>query len=211
MTGRIEFGASAKLVTQLQESSDDDTCTNLDTIEAFLRDVQGLALSIWEEDMIEPQGNDVYRLQIMALRFVTLELAPWVDVEMKTVTAQSVKDSNRRFPLFLMQSINYEPNLQVIPGLRVSAESMGIVIHVAGEMRPTTDGTGVTGKIAFATTGVLPGPLRILPENVLKAASDSINQTIVDFAVTSFQRGAKRKYLEFQKKRLTEVQQQQYL
>jgi len=38
-----------------------------------------------------------------------------------------------------------------------------------------------------------------LPEPALKAASDTINDTIVQFAIKSFQAGAIQKYEEFEK------------
>ena len=196
LSGSIEFGATANLVTQL------DTQPAGDDIATWLRDERGLALSIWEDVTEKP--NHVYRLQVMTLKFVTLELAPWVDVQMKTLTAQSVQDPTRVFPIFRLQSVDFDPNVQVLPGMRVNAESLGIIIQVVGELRPTKDGQGVTGKISFATQGKLPPPLLVLPEAALRAASNAINKTIVDFAIQSFQKGAKANYAEFRAKQVAE-------
>jgi Protein of unknown function (DUF1997) len=186
--GKIEFGATANLVTRL--GSDADT----DSVFSWLRDESSLALSIWDPSLISDIGNSLYRLQVMKLQFVTLELAPWVDVEMKTVA-----DANGS-PVFKVQSVRFDPNISLLPGMRISAEALGIVIEVSGELKPTSDGQGVTGGIAFQTTGQLPLPMRLLPEPVLRVASDSINQTIVDFAIRSFQQGATSNFREFRRR-----------
>jgi len=192
-SGSIEFGATANLVTQLDvplvmaanEDVDHDAL-----VSEWLQDERGMALSIWDPALTKDLGSNMYRLQIMKLQFVTLQLAPWVDVQMKTVMT---KNDNK--PLFTLQSISFDPNVQILPGMRINAESLGIVIEVAGQMRPSQ--SGVTGTIAFQTSGQLPPPLRVLPEAALKKASDTINQTIVNFAVRSFQKGAKKNYKDF--------------
>jgi len=160
------------------------------SIDEWLRDERGLALSIWDPKLIKEMDNNVFRLEVMTLQFVTLQLAPWVDIQMKTVL-----DEKQQQPVFTLQSVSFDPNVQLLPGMRINAEALGIVIEVAGQMRRS--GQGVTGTIAFQTTGKLPPPLRILPEPALKAASDTINQTVVKFAIRSFQNGAKKNYKEF--------------
>jgi len=194
----IEFGATARLVTELE------TETASESISTWLRDQEGLAMSIWDEQLIQDKGNNIYRLQVMDLQFVTLKLAPWVDVEMKTLTAQSVKDPMIQFPIFRLQSVSFDPNISLLPGMRITAESLGIVIQVVGELRPTSDGKGVSGKISFSTRGKLPPPLALLPDGTLRAASDSINDTIVQFAISSFKKGAKAKYNEFRRRSLVD-------
>mmetsp|Transcript_15414 Transcript_15414/g.35533 ORF Transcript_15414/g.35533 Transcript_15414/m.35533 type:complete len:101 (+) Transcript_15414:33-335(+) len=82
----------------------------------------------------------------------------------------------------------------------VSSESLGIFIEVAGDLRPSEDGKGVTGTISFQTKGLLPGPLRLLPQSALKVAADTINDKIVELAVASFEKGAIGKYDEFMRK-----------
>jgi hypothetical protein len=188
--GTIEFGATANLVTQL-----DSQASAKDDIIVWLQDERSLALSIWDKNLMKEMGNSVYRLQVMTLQFVTLQLSPWVDVQMKTTI-----DPATQQPVFTLQSVDFDPNIQILPGMRISAASLGIIIEVAGELRPSADGKGVTGGIAFQTTGNLPPPMRILPEPVLKAASDAINQTVVNFAVQNFQKGATEMYRDFQKK-----------
>jgi hypothetical protein len=184
MRGNVEFGSTANLVTQL------DTTANRETIHRWLSDERRVALSIWDEKLIRELGDSVFRMQIMTLQFVTIQLKPSVDVKMWS-TVQDEK------PVFLLQSSSFDPNIQLLPGLGVPAESLGIKIEVVGELRPTNDGRGVTGKIAFSSGGLLPPPMRILPEAVLKAASDTINETVAQFAIQSFQRGATAKYREF--------------
>mmetsp|Transcript_11296 Transcript_11296/g.17317 ORF Transcript_11296/g.17317 Transcript_11296/m.17317 type:complete len:134 (+) Transcript_11296:1-402(+) len=127
----------------------------------------------------------------MKLQFVTLQLQPSVDMRMWT---KPRKDGS---PVFYIQSVGFEPNIEVLPGIGIDANSLGIVIEVVGQLAPTPDGTGVAGKIAFQTSGKLPPAFLILPEAVIKAASDAINNTITKFAIESFEKGAKSKYAEF--------------
>jgi Protein of unknown function (DUF1997) len=172
----------------------ESTPDNAGDIEAWLSDGRGIAQSIWDEKMTTDKGNNVYRLQVMTVQFVTLQLAPWVDVEMKS----SIDDAGQ--PVFTVQSINFDPNIQVLPGVKLSADAFQIKIDVAGELRRSRDGQGVTGKIAFATRGILSRPLRLVPEPVLKATTETINRTIVNFAIRSFEGGATRQYGAYQRR-----------
>ena len=184
MTGKIEFGSTVNLVTQL------DRTGNLEMIAGWLSDERRVAFSIWDKNLITELGDSVYQLQIMTLQFVTIQLTPTVDIKMWT-------ENESELPVFSLHSISFDPNLQILPGIGLSAASLGIVIEVTGELRPTQDGRGVTGRITFQTKGDLPPPMRLLPDPLLKAASDSINETVSRFAAQSFQRGAVAKYGEF--------------
>jgi hypothetical protein len=198
--GAVEFGSSAKLVTKLNDEA------NPQQIAEWLSDGRGLALSIWDEKMMKDMGNSIYRLQTMKLQFVTIQLAPSVDVQMWTQPDAAGE------PVFYLHSIGFDPNIQLLPGIGISASSLSLHIDVVGELRPSKDGKGVTGTISFATKGILPPPMRLLPEGPLKLASDTINDTVVSFAVSSFRRGAIKKYKEFQasaKARAARMQQQQ--
>lgn len=223
-TGKIEFGATANLVTKLTASTPtsagiSSSSSDSSLVAAWLRDERGLAMSIWDPKLIQERGNSVYRLQIMTLQFVTLALAPWVDVQMKTVEDPSTGKSPTTGddgdtaslysqPVFTLQSVGFDPNLQILPGVRIDANAMGIVIEVAGSLRPVESEIGiVAGGIAFQTTGILPLPMRLLPEAVLKATSDTINKTVVNFAVQSFQKGAKTNFNQFLLKRQQQQQQ----
>jgi Protein of unknown function (DUF1997) len=212
ISGKIEFGATANLVTQLPPSPEQPSTTNM--IDLWLLDEnRGLAMSIWDPKLMKDLGNNIYRLQIMTLQFVTITLAPWVDVQMVTTTTVPTNDKQSQKPEFIVQSIGFDPNIQILPGMRINGNALGIVIDVAGVLRPGADGTSVTGAIAFQTSGNLPPPLRILPDAILKSASDTINTTIVNFAIQSFQKGAKMNYQQFvqqyeesnKKKRETEL------
>jgi hypothetical protein len=198
LQGAVEFGSAAKLVTQLEA-----TTPNPEAINEFLSD-GGLALSIWDEELMEDLGNSVFRLQTMKLQFLTIQLAPSVD--MKMWTQQDPKDGR---PVFLLHSVDFDPNIQLFPGVGVSAASLGVEIEVVGQLRPTKDGKGVTGTISFATKGILPPPMRVLPESAMRFASDTINETIVKFAVQSFQKGAILKYKEFRQQPQQSQQQPQ--
>jgi len=199
-TGDVGFGAAAQLATKLQQLDDSDKPNNPEGVAKWLSDSdgRGLALSIWDPDLMTDLGNSVYRLQTMDLQFVTIKLSPSVDVQMWTTMTQ-VQDGKDQ-PVFSLQSIDYNPNIQLLPGLGIPAEALALTIEVVGDLRPSQDGTGVVGTISFQTSGNLPPPMRILPEGVLKGASEAINQLIVNFAVASFEKGAIAKYQEFQQK-----------
>jgi len=200
-TGDIEFGAATNLVTDFSKQNPN---ADKSSIEEWLSDSdgRGLALSIWDESLLEELGNGVYRIQTMPLQFVTLQLQPQVDLQMWTQPPGENRAGRQLPPIFKLQSIGFETNLRLLPGLGItSSESLGIVVEVAGDLRPTTDGTGVTGTISFQTKGILPPPLRILPESVLQLAADTINNTVIQFAVASFEKGAIEKYSEFMKQK----------
>jgi Protein of unknown function (DUF1997) len=192
----IEFGATANLVTDLGEGGGEAAVADDDTISDWLRDEQGLAMSIWDPKLTTELGNNVYRLQTMNLQFVTIQLAPTVDLEMKTIIPSGDGPQT-----FMLKSVGFDPNIQILPGMRFDASSLGIVIETAGILRQGSRGGSVAGLIAFQTTGQLPAFLRIVPEAILRAASDTINQTVVKFAVDSFQTGAKRNFQQFVQKR----------
>ena len=201
-SGKIEFGAATKLVTDLSKNPKVD----MSSIEEWLgdNDGKGLALSIWDEKLMTVLPNSVYRLQTMPLKFVTLELQPSVDLQMWTQPAGKNRAGRQLPPIFKLNSVAFETNLRLLPGLGIiSSEALGIFIEVAGDLRPSKDGKGVTGTISFQTSGLLPPPLRILPQSALKVAANTINETIVKFAVGSFEKGAIQKYDEFMRERET--------
>jgi ABC-type uncharacterized transport system, permease component len=184
-SGRVEFGSTVNLITNLENA-------DMATVSDWISDERRVALSIWDEKLIEDRGNNIYRLQLMTLQFVTIQLSPRVDNRMWTEVDQS------GVPIFKLQSIDFDPNIQVLPGMNIPASALGIDIEVVGELRPSRDGKGVEGKIGFVSSGNLTPPLRLLPEPALKTASDVICKTISDFAIQSFQKGARLKYREFQ-------------
>ena len=190
-SGKVEFGSTANLITKLETKE-----PNPEAIATWLRDGRGLALSIWDEELLTDIGNNVYRLQTMKLQFVTIQLSPSVDMKMWTKIVRKRSD-NSTLPLFSLQSVGFDPNIELFPGMGVPADSLGIEIEVVGELRPMSNGLGVEGIISFQTTGILPPPMRILPDSALRLASDTICETVVKFASDSFQKGAISKYRDF--------------
>jgi hypothetical protein len=199
-TGDIGFGATAQLATQLQNlesDSDSERPNRPDDVAKWLSDSdgRGLALSLWDPDLITDLGNSVYRLQTTELTFITIKLSPSVDVQMWTTTQA---EDGKTQPVFSIQSIDYNPNIQLLPGLGVPAEALGVTIEVVGDLRPSEDGTGVIGTISFQSSANLSLPMQLLPEAVLKGATQAVNKIILNFAVSNFQKGAVAKYQEFQ-------------
>ena len=186
MRGKIAFGSSSRIQTTLDTTS--SATDNESSIRKWLSNDEQIATSIWDPKLIQRMDEpNVYRLKLMTLMFVTIQLAPHVDVKMYT-------DDRGHFNL---ESVAFDPNIQILPGVGVSVDSLGILIDVVGELYPSEDGKGVDGKIGFVTSGELPPPMRLLPEPVLKASLSTINRTITNFAINSFQKGAKSKYREF--------------
>jgi len=198
-TGRVEFGSSAELVTALDGSDGRSIC-------GWLSDERRVATSIWDENLMTDLGDGLYRLELMTLRFVTIQLAPRVDVRMWTEfeTRTTPAGNPIDIPLFQVQSASFDPNIQILPGVGVTADSLKLEIEVVGELRPAPNGRGVTGRIGFVSSGDLTPPMRFLPEPALRAAIDAINRTIKDFAVKSFQAGAARQYREYRRDELEE-------
>ena len=153
-------------------------------------------MSIWDEKLITEVDPQVYRLKLMTLMFVTIQLAPHVDVRMWTDTTSNNKSENSNI-VFKLESVGFDPNIQILPGVGVSADSLGILIDVVGELYPSRDGRAVEGKIGFVTSGELPPPMRLLPEQALKGSLSTINKTITNFAVNSFNEGARNKFAQF--------------
>lgn len=133
----------------------------------------------------------------MPLKFVTIELAPTVDVKMWTDGITSADTDADAMPTFRLHSIGFEPNVTLLPGVGLDAKSLGIEIEVCGELRPTADGKGCEGAIGFVSGGELPPPMRVLPDSVISAAGATISKTVRDFAVANFQAGAVKQYRAF--------------
>ncbi len=128
--GKVEFGSTAKLVTALDGA-------DLETVSSWLSDEKRVALSIWDEKLIEERGDNVYRMKLMKLQFVTIQLSPTVDNRMWT------EEDASGAPVFKLQSIDFDPNVQVIPGLNIPASALGIEIEVVGELLPSRNGKGL--------------------------------------------------------------------
>jgi len=186
MRGKIEFGSSSRINTRLEGA-------DVESIKKWLSNDRAIAMSIWDEKLIREVEPEVYRLKLMTLMFVTIQLAPHVDVRMWT----EGKDGDN--VVFKLESVAFDPNIQILPGVGVSADSLGILIDVVGELYPSADGKGVDGKIGFVSSGELPPPMRLLPEPALRSSLSTINKTIANFAISSFQKGARTKFREFLK------------
>jgi hypothetical protein len=187
-SGKIQFGSSSLIRTTLDDAS-------MPLIEKWLSNDKAIAMSIWDEKLIQEVEPQVYRLKLMTLMFVTIQLSPHVDVRMWTDTNNN--NSGGSNIVFKLESIGFDPNIQILPGVGVNADSLGILIDVVGELYPSRDGRAVEGKIGFVTSGELPPPMRLLPEQALKGSLSTINKTITNFAVKSFKDGARRKFAQF--------------
>jgi len=178
--GKIEFGATANLVTTLAGA-------NSQNLQEWIQDERRIAMSIWDKDLIREKPNNVFELKVMTLQFVTIQLAPSVDIRMWSQPPSA--SSSSEVPQFLMQSVSFDPNIQLLPGIGMSAKDLGIQIEVVGELQPTQDGKGVEGKITYRSTGLLPPPMRLLPEVAIKTAVNTISDTVTSFAISNFQKG----------------------
>lgn len=180
----IEFGYTTKLDTDLKNS-------NEESIKEWLSDGNRVASGIWDKNLMKSLGGNKYRLELMTLKFLTIQLAPTIDVLMWTDM-----DSNGN-PTFKLESVGYDPNVQVLPGMGVDAKALGIHIDVVGELEMASDGRGLSGRIGFVSSGKLLPPMRLVPQNALKVATGIINKTVSDFAVRSFEKGAQEEFRAF--------------
>lgn len=202
LNGQVEFGSTAELTTQL---NDIGGIESWNMVANWLKDSDSIAMSIWDPKNIIRLDNSIYRLLVMKLQFIIFSVQPTVDMKMKTEYYNN--DINK--PIFIIQSIQFNPNVQLLPGtLPMNIDSLGITIEVVGRLVPSKNGKGVTGCISFATCGILPKILQILPNNILRIATDTINETIVQFAIKSFESGAIDKYQQFINNQMS-IQQQQ--
>jgi hypothetical protein len=191
--GKVEFGSTVDLVTPFRT---DGLEPNAESVGLWLSDSRRVAGGLWDEDLLTDLGQCTYRLGLMPLKFVTIELAPTVDVKMWT-EGTAVTGAADAMPTFRLHSIGFEPNVTLLPGVGLDAKSLGIEIEVCGELRPTADGKGCEGAIGFVSRGKLPPALRVLPNSVISAAGATISKTVKDFAVTNFQAGAVKQYRAF--------------
>ncbi|KAL3791185.1 hypothetical protein ACHAWO_013616 [Cyclotella atomus] len=187
-SGKIQFGTSSSISTSLDDAS-------LPLVEKWLANDKAIAMSIWDEKLIKEIEPQVYRLKLMTLMFVTIQLSPHVDIRMWTDDTN--RNNNGSKTVFKLESVGFDPNIQILPGIGVSSDQLGILIDVVGELYPSRDGRSVEGKIGFVTSGELPPPMRLLPEQALKGSLSTINKTITNFAVKSFKDGARRKFAQF--------------
>eukprot|EP00956_Cyclotella_meneghiniana_P002703 scaffold3196_cov81-Cyclotella_meneghiniana.AAC.1 len=197
-SGKIQFGSSTSIRTPLENAS-------ITLIEKWLSNDKAIAMSIWDQKLIKEIEPQVYRLKLMTLMFVTIQLSPHVDMRMWTEDTNSNKPGGSKV-VFKLESVAFDPNIQILPGVGVNADSLGILIDVVGELYPSNDGKSVEGKIGFVTSGELPPPMRLLPEQALKSSLSTINKTITNFAVKSFQEGTKTKFAQFLREETTHVQ-----
>jgi len=183
--GKVEFGYTTKLDTDLKDGDSD-------TITKWLNDEEKVASGIWDKNLMQSLGGNLYRLKLITLQFLTIQLAPSIDVLMWTE-----KNSSDGKPIFKIESIGYDPNVQVMPGVGVDAKALGIQIDVVGELRLDSKGTGLSGEIGFVSSGNLLPPMRLVPEAAIKGAAGIINRTVANFAVQSFEKGAKEEFAKF--------------
>ena len=187
----VSFGATVKLSTKLPTEGKDET-------EVWLRDLDSVATAIWDPTKVTRLPT-AWRLGLISLRFVTIELLPTVDVELLT------RDNSKGDAVFYLSSVAFDPRVKILPGVAIKAEDLGIEINVVGQMKAEGD-EGVVGAIGFETTGKLPLPLRVLPREVLEKAGAAINKQIVKFAEGNFKENAGVVFAEWKAGRDEEVQ-----
>mmetsp|Transcript_5141 Transcript_5141/g.7547 ORF Transcript_5141/g.7547 Transcript_5141/m.7547 type:complete len:268 (+) Transcript_5141:46-849(+) len=178
-TGKIEFGNTAVVDTPLDGAS-------AGSVSRWLSDTTAVANAMWEDKTRLSDG--VWRLNVADIQFITIGLAPTVDL---AVYAD-------REGTFHVQSVAFDPNVKVL-GVGMDARQLDIDIKVCGELTPSRDGSGLTGRIGFQTAGNLPPPMRLLPPPIMQQASAVINGQIMKLAKQSFQKGVRLEFRKFLK------------
>ncbi len=188
---RVTFGLTFDLRTTLIDPS---SSPDKESIVTWLSDPSRVARAVWPSGMITPLSSpDSYRLEVQPTSFLTLNLAPTVDTLMTVRTPSS--DPNDR--IFDLTSTGYDPGVTVLPGLTLTEADLGIKITVAGQLRASKDGRSMYGALGFRTEGVLPGPLAILPDDVIRGAGDAVSERIAALAKENFKKEAIRAYNEW--------------
>jgi len=189
--GKVVFGSSSTMQMTFRGSTTKD-------VEGWLTsDKASVCKAIWDPSLMKDIGDNIYQLSLMQLQFVTIQFAPIVKIRIWT---SRMKSPNGKDPyvLFQIQSIECDPNIQLLPNLKINAESLGIQVDVVGEMKAAPDGSGaLVGRIGFQTSGKLTPALMLIPEPILKNTANTINKTILNFALDSFQKGAKEEYNKY--------------
>jgi hypothetical protein len=188
-SGDFEFGSTAQLTNKL-DSLEVDAAESRRNIISFLSSPSDVCAAMWQEGMIEQLSEDTWRLQLVALNFITLKIEPSVDVRLS-----STPDGQ-----FKLSSIAYDPKV-MNRGKIITSDAMKIKIDISGTLGITEDGRGVQGVMGFAGSGNYPSPFKYMPQRILSKAGMIINKSIVAFAMKNFNIGAPREYAKYKIKR----------
>jgi len=195
---RIEFGLTTELITKLTPKA------SRRVVEKFIGDESRVASMLWDPKLMKKIDKQTYRLQLKPLSFLTLSLSPsvdvimWVEDKMLHVSSsnETLSESDKT-PVFYLESIGFDPNIKILPGVGITPRSLNINIETVGSLQVTQDGEGLQGKIGFVTTGKLPGPFLLLPDQALKRASELISNTVKLFIVRTFEKSVINEFSNF--------------
>ncbi|PSN20655.1 hypothetical protein C7271_01115 [filamentous cyanobacterium CCP5] len=127
-------------------------------IEDYLQEPKWLVAAITEADQVEAIGDDCFRLELRAKRFMQLQFKPQVDLKIWMGTDGT---------LYIRST-----NCQII-GLEDLQRSFSL--ELAGELAPLHKGpkTWLHGSAQIEVNLELPAPLKMIPGTVMKSAGNS--------------------------------------
>lgn len=180
---RINFGATLQIQEVLKG-------VDPKGLELYLKDPRNMMAAAWPRDLIEPLGNDEYRLNQEPLNFANL-LQIEYSVDVRTVERASGGIE--------MESTRIRSTASLGGGVRQEVPIDLTLTGVLQPLKPVSQGQGVLlqGDVKFATSGQLIGPLLFAPTPVLQAATDTVNRGILEYARREFVRGVRKGYMDW--------------
>ena len=132
-------------------------------IQHYLRQPQRLIAALVDPSRIEPLGNDVFRLKMRSLSFLTLSIQPTVDVQVTEIEGS-----------ICMESIACE-----IRGIEYINQRFGL--KLVGRLTPAImDGvTYLKGKADLRVEVEMPPPLWLTPRPILEAAGNGLLHSVL--------------------------------
>ena len=180
---RIAFGSRLDIGARLKD-------TDPAALAVFLRDPTQIICASWprERTMALPGAGD-FRLVQLPISFAGAATIDFhVDVHL---------DVDPRDGRVTLRSYAVDTSVSLRGG---SKTKVIVDLELQGELRPiaaasrTTEEAEIAGFVAYETSGSLQGPLVLLPDAALRAATEAINHTVLLFARRDFVRGIKRNF-----------------
>jgi len=189
-TGAIEFGNTLSLSTPLLSSPDPSL------LNSFISDPARVMASLWDPKLKTELSPTSFTLKLLSIDFISFSLAPSVTVAVSTSTTSSGAT------IFRMHSTSFEPNISLLPNLKITADQLNLAIDLVGQLRVARDGKSIVGGMGYVVSGTLIGPTKFIPKTLLSSASSAINKRTTTDARSSFESGVRKQLAIFKKEEL---------
>ena len=182
---RISFGSVQKVNVPLAGA-------NHEELEAYLTP-DTVATAMWDPRRVRRVDDDGrYELSLDRLSFVMLD----IDTSVLVRVARDAKGT------ITLMSETFSVSAQS-PAGRLSTSELNIQVNVAGQLEILDRGTAVGGSVGFETEGDLPGLMFLTPRPIVAAAAGGLNRAIMGLIVGEFERGFRRDFSAWRRRRAT--------